>query len=145
LGFYNVTYYGYAWELVEYYRSGVDGYNIPENATGFQKEYYGAFTAHRYFEKALEASNDKEFKARCMFMMAKCAQKQVHRPQYQEFGFDWDKFEAAEKDYFIIFRNNKYYSEFKNQYSNTQFYKESLKRCSYLRDFVTGKKLKVSK
>ncbi|HRO84419.1 MAG TPA: hypothetical protein PK110_06315 [Niabella sp.] len=145
LGYYNVTYYGYAWELVEYYRSGVDGYNIPENATGFQKEYYGAFTAHSYFEKALEASNDKEFKARCMFMMAKCAQKQVHRPQYQEYSYDWDKFEAAEKDYFKIFRNNKYFPDFKNQYGNTQFYKESLKRCSYLRDFVTGKKLKVSK
>jgi len=145
LGYYNVTYYGYAWELVEYYRSGVDGYNIPENASNFQKEYYGAFTAHSYFEKALEKSNDKEFKARCLFMMAKCTQKQLHRPQYQEYNFDWDKFEAAEKDYFKNFRSNKYYPELKNQYSNTQFYKESLKRCSYLRDFVTGKKLKVSK
>lgn len=29
LGYYNVTYYGYAWELVEYWRSGSDGYCIP--------------------------------------------------------------------------------------------------------------------
>ncbi|MBK7345720.1 MAG: hypothetical protein IPI98_02060 [Chitinophagaceae bacterium] len=37
LGFYNTTYYGYAWELVEYYRSGSDGYYIPKDATPFKK------------------------------------------------------------------------------------------------------------
>ena len=31
LGYYNVTYYGYAWNLVEYFRSGADGYYIPEH------------------------------------------------------------------------------------------------------------------
>ncbi|MCH5599839.1 hypothetical protein [Niabella ginsengisoli] len=65
LGCYNVTYYGYAWNLVEYWRSGADGYRIPNNATDFHKEYYGVFTALEYFKKAMEASPDKEFKAKC--------------------------------------------------------------------------------
>jgi len=84
LGMYNMTYYGHTWELVQYYRGGTDGYYIPKNATGFQKEYYGCYKAHEYFEKAMNASSDKNFKARCLFMMAKCSQKQVRQPQYDD-------------------------------------------------------------
>ena len=76
-GFYNMTYYGHAWKMVQYYRSGSDGYYIPNDATNFQKEYYGCFKAIAYFEKAMAASTDKNFKARCLFMMAKCSQKTI--------------------------------------------------------------------
>ena len=34
-GFYNMTHYGHAWQLVQYYRSGADGYYIPKNANNF--------------------------------------------------------------------------------------------------------------
>ena len=136
LGMYNITYYGHTWELVQYYRSGTDGYYIPDNATGFQKEYYGAYKAHDYFEKAMKASNDKNFKARCLFMMAKCAQKQVPQPQYSEYSTNWDKYDAANKAYFPIFKNNKYFPQFVKEYGSTPFYKEAFNSCSYLRDFV---------
>jgi hypothetical protein len=140
LGMYNMTYYGHAWEMVQYYRSGSDGYAIPKNATGFQKEYYGAFKAHDYFEKAMNASADKNFKARCLFMMAKCAQKQVHRPQYEDYSTDnWNKYEADEKAYWPVFTNNKYFPQLVKEYSNTAFYKEAFSSCSYLRDFVKKK------
>jgi hypothetical protein len=139
LGVYNTTYYGHTWELVQYYRSGSDGYYIPDNATGFQKEYYGAFKAHDYFEKALKASTDKNFKARCLFMMAKCAQKNVHQPQYNEYPTNWDKYDEASKAYWPIFKNNKYFPQFVKEYSNTAFYKEAFSSCSYLRDFVKKK------
>lgn len=139
LGMYNITYYGHTWELVQYYRSGTDGYYIPDNATGFQKEYYGAYKAHDYFEKAMKASSDKNFKARCLFMMAKCAQKLVHQPQYSEYSTNWDKYDAANKTYFPIFKNNKYFPQFVKEYGSTTFYKEAFNSCSYLRDFVTKK------
>ena len=139
LGMYNITYYGHTWEMVQYYRSGSDGYAIPKDATDFQKEYYGAFKAHNFFEKAMNASTDKNFKGRCLFMMAKCAQKQVHRPQYEEYTSDWDKYEAAEKLYWPIFIKNKYFPQFVKEYGNTAFYKEAFSSCSYLRDFVKKK------
>ena len=104
LGFYNMTYYGHAWKLVQYYRSGSDGYFIPKDATAFKKEYYGCFTAHNYFEKAMNSSSDKDFKARCLFMMAKCSQKTVHQPQYSEFTTNWNQYDAAEKDYYTEFK-----------------------------------------
>ena len=139
LGMYNITYYGHTWELVQYYRSGSDGYAIPKDATGFQKEYYGAFKAHDYFEKAMNASNDKNFKARCLFMMAKCAQKQIHQPQYDEYSTNWDQYDIAQKAYWPKFTNNRYFPQFVKEYGSTAFYKEAFSSCSYLRDFVKKK------
>ena len=139
LGMYNITYYGHTWELVQYYRSGSDGYFIPKDATDFQKEYYGAFKAHDYFEKAMKASTDKNFKARCLFMMAKCAQKNVHQPQYSEYSTNWDKYDEAQKAYWPKFMNNKYFPQFVKEYGSTVFYKEAFRSCSYLRDFVKKK------
>jgi len=135
LGLYNVTYYGYAWNLVEYFRSGSDGYFVPPNATPFQREYYTAATAESYFKKALEASADPEFKAKCLFMMARCSQKQVAKPRYGDYA-DYDTYEKLTDRYYFDFMNNKYYSLLKSQYGQTAFYKEALTRCSYLRDFV---------
>ena len=134
-----MTYYGHTWELVQYYRSGSDGYAIPKDATAFQKEYYGAFKAQAYFEKAMNASTDKNFKARCLFMMAKCAQKQVHQPQYDEYTANWDQYDIAYKGYLPQFKNNKYFPQFVKEYGNTAFYKEAFSSCSYLRDFVKKK------
>ncbi|MFT3979840.1 MAG: hypothetical protein QM687_05175 [Ferruginibacter sp.] len=135
LGYYNTTYYGYAWELVEYYRSGVDGYHIPKDATEFQKNYYGCYKAQDYFRMAMDASADKEFRAKCMFMMAKCAQKQIRKPQYEDFGYNWDQYDAADKVFMKDFMNNKYFPQFKKEYGSTKFYQEAFNTCSYLRDY----------
>jgi hypothetical protein len=139
LGFYNMTYYGHAWQLTQYNRSGVDGYRIPDEATAFEKEYYGCFTASAYFEKAMNASADKNYKARCLFMMAKCAQKQLQRPGYGSSG-DWDKYEASVKEYQKRFMANKYFPQLIKEYGSTAFYKEVYNTCSYLKDFVEKKK-----
>lgn len=138
-GFYNMTYYGHAWELVQYYRSGADGYYIPKNATAFQKEYYGCFTAEKYFQKAMQSSTDENFKARCLFMMAKCSQKQVRHPQYDDFGDKYDQYEVAEKEYWPKFKNNKYFTELIKDYNATPFYNQAFNTCSYLRDFIKKK------
>ena len=135
-GFYNMTYYGHAWKLVQYYRSGSDGYYIPDGATAFQKEYYGCYKAHTYFEKAMNVSTDKNFKARCLFMMAKCSQKIVHKPQYDEYASNYNKMDAAEDKYFQDFKRNKYFPQLVKEYGSTTFYKEAFNSCSYLRDFV---------
>ena len=72
-------------------------------------------------------------------MMAKCAQKQVHQPQYDEYSSNWDQFDVAQKAYWPIFKNNKYFPQLVKEYGNTAFYKEAFGSCSYLRDFVRKK------
>ena len=135
LAYYNTTYYGYAWEVVEYNRSGSDGYYIPKDATAFVKNYYGCFLAHDQFKRAMDASTDKEFRAKCLFMMAKCSQKQIRQPQYGDFPGDWDKYEAASKTYYTEFRKNQYFPQLKKEFGQTRFYQEAYNTCSYLRDF----------
>jgi hypothetical protein len=139
-GMYNITYYGHAWKLVQYDRSGSDGYYIPDNATSFQKEYYGCYSALQYFKKAMEASASDNFKARCLFMMAKCSQKQVQKPGYASFNYDWAKLNTAEKAYWPRFTENIYFPQLIKQYSKTVFYQEVFNSCSYLSDFVAAKK-----
>lgn len=139
LGLYNTTYYGHTWELVQYYRSGSDGYYMPDNATAFEKEYYGCYASHNNFKAAMEASSDKNFKAKCLFMMAKCSQKTVHQPQYSEFASNWDEYDKAQAKYLPTFKNNVYFPQFVKEYKNTKFYEEAFNSCSYLRDFVAKK------
>ncbi|MEJ7587493.1 MAG: tetratricopeptide repeat protein [Ferruginibacter sp.] len=136
---YNMTYYGHTWELVQYDRSGSDGYRIPKDANSFYKEYYGCFAAHDYFEKAMIASGDKNFKARCLFMMAKCSQKQIPGPSHTELNYNWDAIGAAQNIYWAKFRDNRYFTELKKEYSNTVFYKEAYNSCSFLRDYIEKK------
>jgi hypothetical protein len=139
LGLYNTTYYGHTWEIVKYYRSGSDGYYLPENATAFEKEYYGCQTAHNTFKAAMEASSDKNFKARCLFMMAKCSQKTVQQPQYFQYPNNWDAYDKAYSNYLPTFKNNTYFPQFVKEYKDTKFYDEAFNSCSYLRDFVSKK------
>lgn len=72
-------------------------------------------------------------------MIAKCAQKQVHHPQYDEYETNWDQYDIASKNYWPLFKKNKYFPQFVKDYSNTPFYKEAFNSCSYLRDFVRKK------
>lgn len=135
LGLYNMSYYGYAWELAAYFRSGSDGYFIPDGADQFTREYYGVFAAHKTFEDAMKATNDKEMKARCLFMMAKCAQKQIQQPQYN-WKADYSDYSHAMKLYYAEFQMNRHFPELVSKYSKTRFYTEAYNSCSYLRDFV---------
>ncbi len=137
---YNITYYGHTWELVQYSRGGSDGYNIPKDATAFQREYYGCFAAHDYFEKAMNTSVDPNFKARCLFMMGKCSQKQIPKPGYSDYNNNYNQLEAAEKIYWAKFKKNQYFPRLIKDYSATPFYKEVYNTCSFLRDFVKKKK-----
>jgi hypothetical protein len=87
----------------------------------------------------MNASADKNFKARCLFMMAKCAQKNIHKPQYDEFPNNYNKYTIADSLYFPQFKNNRYFPQLVNEYGTTKFYEEAYNSCSYLRDFVSKK------
>ena len=72
-------------------------------------------------------------------MIAKCSQKQLHRPQYDEYASNYDQMDVVEKKYFEEFKQNKYFPQFVRDYGNTAFYKTAFNSCSYLRDFIKKK------
>lgn len=140
LGLYNSTYYGPAWMLQDYFRSSVDGYNVTNQSSLFQMNYYGAMSAEAAFAEAMRKSNDPEFKARCVFMMARCAQKQFKRPTYEEFGYDnWDKYDLAEKQFYAQFPKNPHFEQLKNEFGQTKFYQQAVNWCAYLADYAQKK------
>ncbi len=139
---YNMSYYGNSWHAVAYHRSGSD-WNEGTYKLSWEKEYYGVNTAREFYQKAYEAATAKEFKAACLFMVAKCAQRQIPRPAYDYNNND--AYEKAEAAFYQKFMNNPLFQQFKTEFGTTKFYQFAYNRCSYLRDYVkkTGSPVKA--
>lgn len=138
-GLYHMSYWGNSWLLVHYDWSGNDGLKGPDDSQPGDREYFGVYKAEEYYKKAFELSQDKNFKARCLFMMAKCDQKQIPVPSWSQYK-EYTDFENAQKTYTKnIMVNKQYFPLLASAYSTTAFYKEALNTCSYLRDFVKKK------
>ncbi len=134
-GLYSMSYYGKAHHAYDYYRSCVD-----ENAyydhfnrsklKDYEQEHYMVRLPEKYYEQAFENSDDREAKARCLFMAAKCWQKNCPY--------------AGEKEYFypnagIYYQNtfrNPYFLKLKKDFSDTKFYASASGTCSYFRDYA---------
>ena len=122
-GLYNMTYFGNARALyetkineypssyLEYENSGKNGDDAITNCS----------EAKKYYQKAMDLSVDKEFKAECCFMAAKCEQNEY----FMSTEFDGNK----------AIRSGKYYNLLQEIYSKTDYYKEVLTECSYFKTF----------
>lgn len=119
-GFYNMTYFGNARNFYMNAVSTNDFYYdydkrgmVPENDCSL---------ALKYYLLAKENSNDKEFKAKCTFMAAKCEQNA------------W--FMNIPKGYVGDFKAGKYLKQLKAEYASTKYYTEVLKECGYFSTYV---------
>ncbi|HVA98822.1 MAG TPA: hypothetical protein VNG53_08005, partial [Bacteroidia bacterium] len=74
--------------------------------------------AKEYYLKAMNAAKEKEFKAECCFMAAKCEQK-----------------EKAIYDSTNV-QNSTQFALMKKDFSNTQYFKDRMADCALLKDFV---------
>jgi hypothetical protein len=135
---YQMSYWGNSWMLVEYGWSGNDGLTATYKEGTWQREYFGTFTAERFYLQAKELSTDANFKARCMWMAAKCSQKQYLVPSYTAYS-DYDLYDKATEQYSRDIRKNKYFKEFVTAYGKTNFYTEAFNSCVYLKDYINKK------
>ncbi len=126
LGLYNMSYFGYAWNVVDYFRSGSSlKAERLENASDRMKhplfpngnrENVDLSKALGYFEKAITLSTDKELSARASFMAARCEQKMSH-----------DTKTANKRKYFALL---------KTKYKDTQYYDKVIESCKYFKYYV---------
>ena len=126
LGLYNMSYFGYAWNVVDYFRSGSSlKAERLENASDRMKhplfpngnrENIDLSKALGYFEKAITLSTDKELSARATFMAARCEQKMSHVTK------------TANK--------RKYFALLKTKYKDTQYYDKVIESCKYFKYYV---------
>ncbi|WP_341843054.1 hypothetical protein [Chitinophaga caseinilytica] len=126
-GLFSFSYYGAAYHLAADYRPSTDWWQPEYDKTPWLKEYYGCYRAEEYYKKAADASTDPEFKAKALFLAARCAQK--HLPYSEQ--LEW---------HMQAIRQNPYFPALQADYKNTRFYQDIIKECGYLRDFAKAQK-----
>lgn len=135
-GYYHMSYWGNSWMLTQYSWSSGDGLSEGKTYTPAQREYYGVYKAEEYYQKAFDLSSDKNFKARALFMVSKCDQKQIPVPAYDG-KTPYQSYEQQQKVYQRKMMVNKpVWTTLVKEYSTTPFYKEAYNTCSYLVDFA---------
>ena len=82
--------------------------------------------ALKYYLKAMRLSNDRNFKAMCCFMAAKCEQNKFYLKK--------------DRNPNINFIAGKYFKDLKDSYNNTDYYKEIIKECGYFRTYLAKNK-----
>ena len=126
LGLYNMSYFGYAWQVLDYFRSGSslrayrsgttsDIVNHPLLKNG-NKENFDLTQALVYFEKAISISKDDELSARAAFMAAKCEQKISNVT--------------------LGINKRKYFSLLKSKYKHTDYYEKIIESCKYFKYYA---------
>lgn len=123
--FYNTTYFG---NSRVFYQTAVKRYDdyIDVNATDTAKTTIpitNCSLAEKYYMLAFDNSTNSEFKAKCLFMAAKCEQNDfyVKRPL----------------DYVGNFHAGKYFHQLEKDFSRTEYYQEIIKECGYFRKYVS--------
>ena len=137
LGYYNMSYFGYEWEVMDAYRSGYNQLRLSQgpvfslrNSPDGNRENTDVSLALSYFEKALNASKTPEMSARASFMAARCRQKQWFCNKECTYKPGSKLIPALPDEYLD------YYNLLTTRYSNTKFYEAIVKECKWLEAYA---------
>lgn len=134
-GLYSMTYYGLSWGAAMYSRSGSDGLayyadTVREKLLPEYRNYYSAKEASTYYQLAFDKATDKELKAKCLFMLSKCWQKNA--PIVKEYFYD----PAANDAYYTYNLQSPYFLQLNKDYNQTKAFEMLFEQCSYLKMYV---------
>lgn len=133
LGYYNMSYFGYEWDALDFYRSGYNQlrlaqgpvFSLPGSPDG-NRENTDLSVALSYFEKAYMLAQKPEMAARAAFMAARCQQKQWFCDPDCRYR-SGSKLIPVLPDQYMT-----YYNVLISKYSNTRFYGAVVKECKWL-------------
>jgi len=122
-GLYNMTWYGNGRTIYETKIRYVEPDDYDNGTSNAPKAFFDCSQALEYYKKAMELTSNKEFKAKCAWMCAKCEHNLwLESPSNSDGDF-------AAGDYF---------NKMKLEYSDTKYYQEVIKECGYFCTFITG-------
>lgn len=128
-GLYNMTFFGNAHDLFASPIINIQVGYMPWGSESTEISTYPSLfdcsKAMEYYEKAMNASTDNEFKAKCCFMAAKCEQNQYYISK--TYAND------------VLFKNGNYFKQLKNNFSKTRYYQEVINECGYFNKFALKK------
>ena len=133
LAYYNMSYFGYEWNAMDYFRSGANWERLPRGPVFSQpgspagnRENTDLTKAFFYFQKAQQTAQNRELAARASFMAARCQQKQwfcsktcTYRPGNKTIPALPDEYRG-------------YYKLLHQAYSDTELYNQVVKECKWM-------------
>ncbi len=139
LAYYNMSYFGYSWKAMDFFRSGSTWTQLHQSklAEGDSRVYdyrkfpygnrenTGLSKALYFFEKSRLLAATPELAARAAFQAARCEQKIFFQsPEYKPEPC-CNQIPRLPEEYLVNF------SRLKLQYQDTEFYRQIIKECKY--------------
>lgn len=135
---YNISYFGSAWQAADYFRSGRNWHFryddiYPYSKTTFgNKENHNLSKARLYFSKALELGKSKELQARAAFMLARIDQKEWFLSPNCPYKYQ-RKTNLIPK---LPYDRMVYYNLLVKEYQDTEFYEQIIEECLFFRAYA---------
>jgi hypothetical protein len=136
--YYNITYYGNARMFYEsdIVATGPTGRYYYQGEERMDDKLTSMRRAIKYYELARKNAASDEQRARCTFMLSKCALNEI----YNDPAFNNpEKIADVKASQPVIDAYYNYFAELKGKYNKTAYYKEALKECGYFRDYLDRK------
>ncbi len=135
---YNISYFGHAWKLADYFRSGSSWNYLKTGKDIFRsalilngnKETTDCSLPLYYFDKAYRLSNAPELTARAAFMAAKCQQNSY----FTENGSDYSTYSNNIPNVPNEYRA--YFDILLDHYQDTEFFEEIIEECLYFEQYA---------
>lgn len=122
----NMTQYGNSWMMRRYY------WTTNKQNTGIidDDEYFNCTLAKKYYLEAKKLTKSKKFAALCLRMAGRCEKHKLN------FAYGYASY--SQRD--IIFQQNRYYKDLKNQYP--QYYDELISNCESFENYFAAREKK---
>jgi hypothetical protein len=137
LAYYNMSYFGYEWEALDFYRSGYNWNRLAQGpvfslagSPAGNRENMDVSLALSYFEKALYEAQNPELAARIAFMAARCQQKAWFCTPECRYRPGSKLIPTLPDEYMT------YYNIMQKNYTGTAFYGQMVKECKWFAAYM---------
>ncbi|MEC4048003.1 hypothetical protein OX284_001065 [Flavobacterium sp. SUN046] len=131
--FYNITFFGNG---RSFYSGNIIDYEGDYTETDpYESMITNCSLAKSYYEKAFQAAENDEQRAKCQYMLAKCERNQYYTNKFENITSSW--LYDRDKVNFLAWGG---FKALKNDYSKTKYYQEVIKECGYFDVYINGPK-----
>ena len=138
IALYNISYFGHAWKMADYFRSGSSWNKLKTGKEVFysgtilngNKETLNCALPLYYFDKAYRLSNSTELSARAAFMAAKCQQNMYFTAKGSDYSTYSNIIPSLPEEY------RGYFQVLIDHYRDTEFFEEIIEECLYLERYA---------